>query len=1153
MNRLKFPLAIALMLFAGVACNPEKDEQQTPDEPSVKTMTINAELMETKTMLGKPDGTKTPVYWNASDEIWVRSAAQVAGTSGNCFKTSSADISAGGKSAKFTGEILDKGPYVAVYPYSCVKSSADNSNFVINVPQTQNYVQDSFADGANFSVAQWAEGSNAQFSNIFGLLSVNVTGAVPVYGLAIEGNDSSFALWGNCTVKIDASSVNYTVSNEGSDRNRVVMNFDSPVTPGETDGKNFIFVLPEGALAKGFALIVYGNGGAVLNTIVTDNDCSIKRNIINRMDPVPAEVTMFSGGKGTKDDPYKIGKAADLVQMAESVNGAESKDYADKFYKQISDINMQDVSVACIGSTSSTPFSGSYDGGGFTISNLSPVPASGKPAGMFAYLSGATVSNLKIDGYTNNGANGEQGVIAGNAKNSTISGIDVNAHAHFVLCACGGIVGLLDGGSVSGCNVSGYYQDEKYGDFQGVTVVSAVGGIVGCAKNKAEIRNCTFKGDVTAAGEQLGGIAGQVSNCVIDNCRVLEGSTVTGDNYYVGGIAGEMLTGGTISNCEVQAHVICWYPGAAGIVAWVQSGNIDNCVVGSLAQVRTGQDKAGGIVAYIYHKDTAQTVNISNCTVYANVAASYSVGGIVGECNPTNNNTKVNIWNCAYLGGEIIDAGYAASKWTMVGGLVAWARMGSTTAELNIVNCFSDPAAIRCDFPQSNEVDMGGFIGEQGGANAKVNIQGCYNTLAYGRAIINSKKDIPSNYYNYGALVGNPTKTNFDHVYYIDSIQGLGKANSGTSSNSQALSVKSMTDGTLLAKLNEFKNSYSGPLSLKSWTGGNNTFPVLEGMAANPSTGKQKALRVSLIGDSLSTFDGYAPHGYQGSRAPNGYRCHYPTSDGNVTTAAQTYWYMLTYDYLSNAVWDTNLAFSGTAVTRCTNSSYSDKYWYGQDFCTRYIENGGMGNPDIIIINGGANDWAHGIYNLLGSQKLVRYPTTTPTRPGDAAMNAVYATADACKTLDEAKNLPDATFVEAYVKLVRMMTLQYPHVKIIVLIHDTLTPDVEESLIHIADHYDNCRYVDLYAVNGFNDLGWNFEYLDLGYQPNMPKHDFDWSAVVKSGDKRQNCSDHYSATAMKFIAEKIYKELGSWLESSASYNESGDGSIGNYDNLNGQW
>ena len=144
--------------------------------------------------------------------------------------------------------------------------------------------------------------------------------------------------------------------------------------------------------------------------------------------------------------------------------------------------------------------------------------------------------------------------------------------------------------------------------------------------------------------------------------------------------------------------------------------------------------------------------------------------------------------------------------------------------------------------------------------------------------------------------------------------------------------------------------------------------------------------------------------------------------------------------------------------------------------------------------------------------------------------------------------------MEAYVKLVKMMTLQYPYVKIVVLIHDTLTPDVEEAMLHIARHYaSHCRAVDLYQVNGFNDLGWNFEYLDKGFQPNMPKHDFDWSAKITTGDLRKNCSDHYSAVAMKFIAEKIYNEVGSWLEESAVYNENGSGSISDFENVNGNW
>jgi len=1142
-----FSLMIALSVLVGC-----KNKEPITPEPQTAQMTLIATQVESKTYLGTPEGSKIPIYWETTDEIWVRSSLQKEGTSGERFSTSGSGITLGGKVAEFKGETLEKGPYVAIYPYSLVNSSSDNASVTIDMPQKQEYKSGSFAHNANLAAALWSSGNRLTFNSIAGTLRISLTGHSDVSKVIVTDKDPSSVLWGKCVLKINGEGTaieSITWSNSDSKRNEVEIDLETAISLNGTTPSDFYCVVPEGAFAKGFTISLCDSAGNVLNTVSSDTASTVKANEVL---VVPLNEKPFGKGSGTESDPYLIAKPSDLRMMAEVCSGSDYASYTDKHFRQSADLNMLDVALPPIGIDSGHAFKGTYDGGGFTISNLSPVAASGNPAGMFGYTSGASVSNLKIDGYTNSGDKGEQGVIAGHAVNSTFSDISINANVNFLMCACGGVVGYMEGGKIENCSLQGFVHDEKYGDFQGITVVSAVGGIVGYASG-AVISNCTVKGDITAAGEQLGGIAGQVKNSTIENCRILDGSTVTGDNYYVGGIAGEMLEGGKITGCEVQAQVVCWYPGAAGIVAWVQSGDISDCVVGSNALVRTGQDKAGGIVAYIYHKSVAQKVNISNCAVYCNVAASYSVGGIVGECNPTHNDSEINIWNCAYVGGEIIDAGYATGKWTMIGGLVAWARMGSTTSSLNIVNCFSSPSTMRCDFPQALEVDLGGFIGEQGGSNASVNIQGCYNTLNSGNLIVNGSTSPSSSYYQYGSLVGNPTKTNLKSCFYVDGVPPMGKNNSGNMENVEPMTKKQMLDGTLLGELNSFQSSYSGPLTLKKWVASPDGLPILDGIAANPSIGKQKPLRVSLIGDSLSSFDGYAPHGYQGSRAPNGYRCHYPTSDGNVTSAAQTYWYMLTYNLLSNAVWDTNLAFSGTAVTRCTNSSYSDKYWYGQDFCARYIENGGMGSPDIIIINGGANDWAHGIYNMLGSQKLERYPASTPHRPGDSEMNAVYAVADGCKTLEEAKQLPDGTFVEAYVKLVRMMTLQYPHVKIVVLIHDTLTPDVEEVLLHIADHYDNCRAVDLYAVNGFNDFGWDFEYLKKGYQPNMPKHDLDWSKIVTTGDLRQNSSDHYSAQAMKFIAEKIYKELGSWLESSASYNESDNGSITDFDNINGAW
>ena len=1143
--------ALAALILFLPSCAPE---QPAPDPSGMSRITLTATQVSTRTSFDKfTDGTY-PIRWNASDRIWVRSASQKDGTSGNCFTTSQSGVSDDGRSASFIGETANAGPYVAVYPYQMVGDGSTNEKIVLNVPQEQEYVRNNIADGAYLALASWESGVHAEFSALTGVLQVTVKGSGDVGQVILTGADPDFPLWGQCTVTFSGGEPSLAWENASAARNKLIINCKEPVTLNGTVYSIFDFILPVGALAKGYAVSLTTPSGKHIKTFASEKPVSVSANSILKLETVVLDEAGLSGGSGTKSDPYLIAAPEDIAQLASFCNGNTPEKYNSAHYKVICDIDMQDAAPACIGNASDKPFKGVFDGNGHTVRNLAPVASATGSAGLFGYLDGATVKDLTVDGYTNSGKSNGQGVIAGTAKNATITGCHVNARVHFSKCATGGIVGQMTGGKVENCSVEGFIQNEDYDTFQGVTVCSVQGGIAGYLEG-GEIRGCTFKGDITCNGEQLGGIVGEIKNGTVEDCSVLTGSTVTGDNYYVGGIAGEILEGGAIRRCSVEADVVCWYPGAAGIVAWVQSAEIKDCVVGSGSTIRTGMDKAAGIVAYIYHSGTKQTVDIDGCTVYARtIAANYSVGGIVGDCNPSTDGSVINVSNCAFMGGELINAGYQKNNWSMSGGLFAWIHMGSAAVTVNIVNCFSDPSVIRADFPQPVELDLGGFIGEQGGTNGNVTIAGCYNTLTYARTVINAMDGIPAAYHNYGAAVGNPAKTNFDHVYYSNTLPALGTSNSGTSVEAVALPGASFLDGTLLSNLQAFQNSYSGPLTLKKWVAGANGLPVFEGMAANPSAGKKRPLRVSLIGDSLSTFDGYAPHGYHKSNAASGYRCHYPTGDGDVTSAAQTYWGILTYELLSNAVWDTNLGFSGTAVTRCTNSSYSDKYWYGQDFCSRYIENGGMGSPDIVIINGGANDWAHNIYNILGSTRLVRYPSTTPHRPSDSAMNAVYAVADACKTLAEAKRLPDGTFIEAYVKLVRMISLQYPHAKIVVLIHDTLTPDVEESLLHIADHYKaNCRAVDLYAVNGFNDFGWNFEYLEKGYQPNMPKHDLDWSSIVKTGDLRVNCSDHYSAKAMRFIAEKIYNEIGAWLEEGVAWSDSSAGSISDYDNINGAW
>ena len=255
-----------------------------------------------------------------------------------------------------------------------------------------------------------------------------------------------------------------------------------------------------------------------------------------------------------------------------------------------------------------------------------------------------------------------------------------------------------------------------------------------------------------------------------------------------------------------------------------------------------------------------------------------------------------------------------------------------------------------------------------------------------------------------------------------------------------------------------------------------------------------KTKRISVIGDSISTFRGFVPSGYS---------CHYPTSDHDLTSVSQTYWYRLAHDLMSDARIERNISFSGTAVARTTDPAYASQAWYGNDFCARFIAQGGVGQPDIVLIHGGTNDYVHNVDPLAPG-----LPIQSAEAPSEAALAELFAAADAAATRAEIEALDDTTFCTAYIKLLRLLKERYPDVKIVCIIGDYLSTGIERSTLAIARHY-GARCVDLYAVNGFND------------QTYMPKHDYN-PATGKG------C--HPSSEAMKFIADKIYAELGSWLE-----------------------
>lgn len=114
----------------------------------------------------------------------------------------------------------------------------------------------------------------------------------------------------------------------------------------------------------------------------------------------------FARGSGEKDDPYIISSPSHLSYLAKSVNNGES--YEGKYFLQTANISLNNVPWTPIGISLKKPFMGSYDGGGYTVSNinitkLTDLSGNGDSyacAGLFGFCKNASFSNLRIKNFT---------------------------------------------------------------------------------------------------------------------------------------------------------------------------------------------------------------------------------------------------------------------------------------------------------------------------------------------------------------------------------------------------------------------------------------------------------------------------------------------------------------------------------------------------------------------------------------------------------------------------------------------------------------------------------------------------------------------------------------------------------------------------------
>ena len=343
-------------------------------------------------------------------------------------------------------------------------------------------------------------------------------------------------------------------------------------------------------------------------------------------------------GEGTEAIPYLINNLADLVQFSRLVNAGN--DFAGKFVKQTSDIDMTGVVWTPIGSSNydkapaaAKKFAGSFDGDNHTITGLSSVgyvPAAEDTGsteysfGLFGYVYGADIKNVKfanvnIECSTRTNSVGAEVYGSGNAAlvgyyvpvNEKVSVID-NCH--------------VLGGSISSSNNMG----GLIGHFDSQAMQPAV---------DVTISNCSNAASVTAEAREAGGILGLINGTRKGNYFVVMRGSISFINCVNTGAVTTRAGGG--STC------------AGGILGRDNAAStgqrlkiiFDNCSnSGTITADARGETHVAGLGtsfyshgAWVVVKDSENTgdivVNNPNNETYAGGLVAYA--GVVDLINST--------------------------------------------------------------------------------------------------------------------------------------------------------------------------------------------------------------------------------------------------------------------------------------------------------------------------------------------------------------------------------------------------------------------------------------------------------------------------------------------------------------------------------------
>ncbi|ABI68386.1 chitobiase/beta-hexosaminidase C-terminal domain-containing protein [Syntrophomonas wolfei] len=238
------------------------------------------------------------------------------------------------------------------------------------------------------------------------------------------------------------------------------------------------------------------------------------------------EYIIFDGGSGTVEDPYRVATAEQLNNV---------RYHLDKHFIQTADINLgiapynADEGWEPIGSYSPyAPFTGTFDGNGKTISNLT-IKRTESYVGLFGFAKDSHIKNVKLENVDITGQDNVGGLVGYNYYGTVI-----NSYA----------TGTVKGSKYVGGLVGQTFYGTITNSYATATVngTNQVGGLVGLNDN-GMISEAYATGAVTAGTSTAGGLVG-------DNFGTITNSYATGavTGINAGGLVGVNHQDDVVSN-----------------------------------------------------------------------------------------------------------------------------------------------------------------------------------------------------------------------------------------------------------------------------------------------------------------------------------------------------------------------------------------------------------------------------------------------------------------------------------------------------------------------------------------------------------------------------------------------------------------------------